>query len=213
MNPEYWLQRWQQGDIGFDQQEPNSNLVAFFPTLALTPGARVFVPLCGKSIDVQWLLQQGHAVVAVELSEDAVQALFQALQLTPDISQQGEHRCYQAGNLCVYVGDVFALERAQLEGVTAIYDRGALVALDAPLRMHYSAKLKELCPQAQQLVVTVEYPQPSPQSTPQSVPANELQQLYGDHYRLDCLNRAAMPEGIKGFTPAFNSTWHLSIAG
>ena len=57
MNPEYWLQRWQQGDIGFDQQEPNSNLVAFFPTLALNLGARVFVPLCGKSIDVQWLLQ------------------------------------------------------------------------------------------------------------------------------------------------------------
>ena len=44
MNPEYWLQRWQQGDIGFDQQEPNSNLVAFFPTLALTQ-VRVFVPL------------------------------------------------------------------------------------------------------------------------------------------------------------------------
>ncbi len=37
---------------------------------------RVFVPLCGKSIDMLWLVQQGFAVTGCEISELAVEQFF-----------------------------------------------------------------------------------------------------------------------------------------
>ena len=36
----------------------------------------VFVPLCGKSLDMVWLLEQGFSVTGCEISELAVQQFF-----------------------------------------------------------------------------------------------------------------------------------------
>lgn len=82
-----WRQRWQQDDIGFHQAEVNISLQRYFSQLNLKPGQRVFVPLCGKSRDIGWLLYQGYAVVGVELSELAIQGLFAQLNKTPEVEQ------------------------------------------------------------------------------------------------------------------------------
>ena len=39
-------------------------------------GLSVFVPLCGKTLDMVWLCQQGHTVVGCELSEIAALDFF-----------------------------------------------------------------------------------------------------------------------------------------
>ena len=52
MHPDYWLQRWQQKQIGFHQDRPTPLMLKHWPALGLAPGARVFVPLAGKSLDM-----------------------------------------------------------------------------------------------------------------------------------------------------------------
>ena len=75
MKPEFWLKRWQdRWQIGFHQSEPEPLLTEFFPKAA--PGSKVFVPLCGKSLDMVWLAQQGYQVVGVEPSALACFELF-----------------------------------------------------------------------------------------------------------------------------------------
>ncbi len=62
--------------IGFHQTDFNARLMQHWPALGLPLGARVFVPLCGKSRDMLWLVGAGHSVVGVELSSTAVEAFF-----------------------------------------------------------------------------------------------------------------------------------------
>ncbi len=56
------------------KQAVSSALRKFWPGLAA--GSRVLVPLCGKSVDLLWLVGQGCDVTGVELSEIAVRAFF-----------------------------------------------------------------------------------------------------------------------------------------
>jgi len=93
MQPEFWLQRWQQGQIGFHRGEGMPLLERHWPALQVAPGGRVLVPLCGKSLDMHWLAAQGHRVLGVEISPLAVQQFFAEAGLRPErrSSALGEH--------------------------------------------------------------------------------------------------------------------------
>ena len=58
MEEKYWHQRWQSNEIAFNQPNPNELLRRMFDSLTLKPGDRVFVPLCGKSVDMLFLYKQ-----------------------------------------------------------------------------------------------------------------------------------------------------------
>jgi len=55
MEKEFWLERWERAEIGFHQDDINPWLARYWPRLAAPPGSKVFVPLCGKSLDMAWL--------------------------------------------------------------------------------------------------------------------------------------------------------------
>lgn len=46
-----WLQFWRDRRTDFHQQTVNQLLTRFWPSLDPEKGSRVFVPLCGKSLD------------------------------------------------------------------------------------------------------------------------------------------------------------------
>ena len=66
MEPQFWQNRWRNGQIGFHQSSVDRNLRRHWPALNLGTARRVFVPLCGKSLDLLWLREQGHFVTGVE---------------------------------------------------------------------------------------------------------------------------------------------------
>ena len=76
MTPEFWLQRWSENKIGFHLDEVNPYLIEHWSVLNVAKGARVFVPMCGKSMDMRWLLEQGYQVEAIEISAPAIEAFF-----------------------------------------------------------------------------------------------------------------------------------------
>lgn len=63
MNPDFWHERWQRGETGWEQGEINAHLREVWPRLGVNPDTRVFVPLCGKTLDLLWLASQGHRVL------------------------------------------------------------------------------------------------------------------------------------------------------
>ena len=81
MQEQFWLDKWKNNQIGFHQQQVNEFLAKYIDRLSLQKNSRIFVPLCGKSLDIHWLLDQGFRVVAVELSELAVEELIKTLNL------------------------------------------------------------------------------------------------------------------------------------
>jgi thiopurine S-methyltransferase len=67
--------------------------------------------LCGKSLDMLWLAEQGHRVLGVELSELAITQFFSEHQLTPAVHESAQGRHYVAGQIELICGDIFAAGR------------------------------------------------------------------------------------------------------
>jgi thiopurine S-methyltransferase len=176
MQPDFWLERWRDGRIGFHRAEPNPRLIEH---AALLSGAiRVLVPLCGKSLDLEWLVVHGFEVTGVELSELAASAFFAERGLTPSVRRQASFVVYEHGNLAIWVGDFFATSSAELGLFDAVYDRAALIALPPELRPQYAAHLQTLlAPQAKLLLVTLHTDASG--GPPFSVAPEEVLSLYG----------------------------------
>jgi thiopurine S-methyltransferase len=52
MDKDFWLERWERKEIGFHQNEINPYLIQYWQELNINHGGEVFVPLCGKSLDM-----------------------------------------------------------------------------------------------------------------------------------------------------------------
>ncbi|HEY0922738.1 thiopurine S-methyltransferase [Rheinheimera pacifica] len=210
MNPEFWQEKWQKREIAFHQAAANPLLVSWFNQLEIAPGATVFLPLCGKSLDIHWLLAQGYHVVGAELSEMAVQELFAELGLTPGVSSAGNLLHYQSDKLQVFVGDIFQLSKDTLGPVAAIYDRAALVALPDAMRQRYAQHLITISQGAPQLVICFEYDQAQLAGPPFSVDSLEMHKLYSSVYSLTCLEKLEVPGGLKRKCQATEIGWLLT---
>lgn len=209
MNSDFWLEKWRQNDIGFHASEVNPLLRDYFQRLSLEEGSRVFLPLCGKTLDIAWLLSKGYRVVGAELSKQAIEQLFDQLGAEPTIETVGCFERYSANNIDIFVGDIFALSAQVLGPVAAIYDRAALVALPAAMREQYAAHLIVLSKTAPQLLITFDYDQRQLTGPPFSVNNDEVAQLYSNNYQLSLLQSNEVEGGLKGQCAAVENVWLL----
>ena len=188
MNKEYWHRKWQDKDIGFNQLQPNKLMQRYFSSLKLTPGCRVFVPLCGQSIDMLWLAGHGYQVVGVELSQVACSAFFKENRISVKITETNDFILYSGDEITIFSGDFFKLNRAVLDKIDAVYDRAALVALPADTRKSYSKHLIELMdPATAMFLITTTYNQNEMQGPPFSVDENVVAALYSSHFDINQL--------------------------
>lgn len=178
MQPDFWLRRWQNNQVGFHAATPNAYLQQYWSQLKVAAGAQVLVPLCGKSLDLVWLAGQGYRVLGVELVEQAVQDFFREQALEPLVREHGAFRIYQAGNLQLWCGDIFALTADDVSECTALYDRAALIAFPSAMRERYAQHLTRVLPSGcEGLLVSLDYDQTQMDGPPFSVPDEEVQAL------------------------------------
>lgn len=165
---ETWIDRWQEGRIGWHEAHGNRSLQRYWRG----GGLRVLVPLCGKSVDMLWLARQGNEVTGVDVSDIAAREFFVDNDLRCERSADGTR--YTATDLPVTIvcGDYFAFVET---GFDAHYDRGALVALPAERRPRYAAHTAaRLTADPVQLVITLEYQQSCVDGPPYSVSEDEV---------------------------------------
>lgn len=212
MEKSFWHQRWEKNEIGFHAPEANPGLVRYFKELSLPENSRVFIPLCGKTLDIGWLLSKGHRVAGAELSRIAIEQLFQELGVVPRITKAGPLEHFRAENLDIFVGDLFELEKGLLGPVDAVYDRAALVALPPEMRVRYTKHLMAITDKAPQLLICYEYDQSLAPGPPFSVPPEEVQRHYQGPYRTALLANDPVPGGLRGKVEAKESVWSLKRA-
>ena len=183
MDPTFWRERWQSKDIGFHQPDIHALLQMNWPRLGTAAGSKVFVPLCGKSLDMAWLAEQGHRVVGVELSAIAVDEFFAERGLTPTVRTAGSFCVKSAGPYELWCGDIFELPPEAVADIAGVYDRAALVAFPVDLQARYVAKLRKLVPAAAPiLLVTLDYDAERMTGPPFSVPRVQVDRLFaGSH--------------------------------
>ena len=211
MEPDFWHQRWASKEIGFHEEQTNTLLIEFSSKLGLKNGQRIFVPLCGKTNDIAWLLKQGYQVVGAELSELAIQELFDSLSLKPEITESQKLKKYSAKNIIIFVGDIFDLDKNTLGQVHAIYDRAALVALPEAMRIRYAKLLVDITGHSPQLLITLEYNLNELSGPPFSLNSETIESLYSRHYQLKQLKRRFLEKGLKGSIDVFETASLLTI--
>jgi thiopurine S-methyltransferase len=175
MTSDYWLERWQKGRIGFHRLDANPRLVEHHKVLDGV--IRVLVPLCGKSVDLEWLVVQGFEVVGIELSELAALAFFSERGFVPERRERGRFVELSHGNVSILVGDFFAARGEELGYFDGVYDRAAMIALPEDLRSRYAAHLQTLLtPKAKLLLLTLHFDAPG--GPPFSVSPEEVGTAY-----------------------------------
>jgi len=207
MDAGFWHRRWRKNEIAFHEGKANSLLVDHFETVFGKAGSRVFLPLCGKTRDIGWLMARGYHVAGAELSSTAVDQLFSELHIEPERSDLGSLTRYSAKGIDIFVGDIFDLSKGVLGTVDVIYDRAALVALPDEMRRRYAAHLMQITAMAPQFLICFVYDQTQMDGPPFSVAAEEVHRCYGDRYDLQRKASINVAGGLKGKCVATENLW------
>ncbi len=150
----------------------------------------MFVPLCGKSLDLLWLREQGHSVIGVELSPVAVEAFFAENGVLAVRRMLADFDVFEAERLKLLRGDFFKLTPTLLGNVSALYDRASLISWAPALRQAYVEHVTNLTqPGTQTLLIAVEYPQAQMSGPPFPVTAEDIDRLYASHHAVELLGR------------------------
>jgi len=210
MEANFWEEKWSNREIAFHSANVHPFLAGHLSTLGLRSGARLFLPLCGKTLDIHWLLKQGFQVVGVELVETAVEELFNELKQTPEISESGKLKLFRAENIEIYVGNIFDLGSEEMRAVDGVYDRAALVALPEKMRRRYADQVTALTGGAPQLLITFEYDQAEMEGPPFSISRQVLNRLYGETYEIERLTGRNYERFETMCSKVSETVWHLT---
>jgi thiopurine S-methyltransferase len=190
VQPDFWLNRWRTAQIGFHQAAVDRHLKAYWPLLNLPVRSNVFVPLCGKSLDMLWLQASGHAVTGVELSALALESFVMEHGIPARRRVLKGFDVYEADGFRLFCGDYFKLTSALLGSVSAVYDRAALISWIPAARESYVKHLISLTsPGTQMLLIVVEFPQEQMSGPPFPVSRDDIENLYAHHYSIEELGR------------------------
>jgi len=185
---EFWQQRWHQNQTGFHLDQVNPYLIEFWPSLNLQKNSQVFVPLCGKSLDMVWLANNSHSILGIECSEKAIGEFFQSQSLAPEVQSIENYQKHNSAAYNILRGDFFKLDKVLLSDVAAVYDRASLVALPEDMRQQYVDLLIKYLPESISiLLVTIEYDQSKMSGPPFSISDDEVQRLYSGEFVIDKL--------------------------
>jgi len=209
MDASFWRKKWAENDIAFHEQHENALLKNYFQQLGLPLAARIFLPLCGKTKDIAWLLNAGYSIVGAELSELAIKQLFEELGVEPFIVINNNFKLYRAQRISIFVGDIFDLSAQLLGPIDALYDRAALVALPAEVRARYAMHVVTITAAAPQLLICIEYDQQIMAGPPFSVEEPEVRRLYSSTYDLHSIEHKQISGRLKGKCPAWEVLWLL----
>lgn len=218
MDAEFWLERWREGRTHFHQDRVTPPLKKYWQTLDLPADSQVLVPLCGKSLDMIWLAEQGFDVLGVELSRMAVEQFFSENGLTPTVQTSAAGTHYRSGRIEIIAGDIFDVDQSLLSGCAGVFDRAALVALPDSMRARYVQHIyAQLPPHYEGLLITLDYLQDQMEGPPFSVPDAEVQALYIPHTQAILLNRRDMLDkepkfAERGLTKMDALAYHLKGA-
>lgn len=201
MHAEFWQKRWSEGRLGFHQSHVNDLLRAYWPKLGCLPEQNVFVPLCGKSLDMLWLRQQGHPIVANDLIDTAAQDFFSEAQLAYQCQRKMSFTEYSSPEIRFWAGDYFALapEWISPEGAPiGFYDRAALAAMPPGQQARYVEQLARLVPpRSRGLIIALEQDKALDVGPPFSLPAAHLDRLFSPYFEIQAWAR----EPIAGKSP------------
>ena len=186
---EYWHNRWDKEQTGWHRDEFNDLLEKYWPAINPAKDGEVLVPLCGKSLDMLWLAEQGYDVVGLEMVEQAVQTFVEENKLETIADETGKHIKHSSPPFTIFHGDIFDLEAGVVQA-DAWYDRAAMVALPNSVREQYVKQIyNQTKAGAVGLLITFAYPQEQMEGPPFALHDEDVLRFFSDGFEVECLEK------------------------
>ena len=217
METEYWLKRWREGRTGWHRDDVMPLLMQHWPALNVPRGTRVLVPLCGKSLDMLWLSQQGMRVLGIDVSPIAIESFLAENQLHARTRSSSEGTHYDitnapGGDIEIINGDVFETDPEAIAHCEAFYDRAALIAMPARMRERLAGDVYLQLPAASAgLLITLDYPENEMQGPPFSVDGAEVHRLFDQPWKVEQLERRDILASQPSFLEQGVTALHTSV--
>ncbi|KAK3761933.1 hypothetical protein RRG08_065147 [Elysia crispata] len=162
---EYWHYRYTKGFTEWQLEKVYPMLIKHYEKMNPNGKAeRVFYPMCGMSLDMNWLVDQGVSVVGVEIAQQALETFISksnhnwTISHDPELDTATKMFIRNDGKMKLYCADIQEFS-PEIEGkFDAIYDRGSLQFVQPGNVSRYSQVLKDLLkPGGRILLEVVEY--------------------------------------------------------
>jgi thiopurine S-methyltransferase len=188
MDSSFWHSCWERNTLGFHQRDVHPLLAKYFKKLALPSDQHVFVPFCGKSVDMAYLAQFMR-VTGNELSAIACRDFFLDNHIEVKRQTLGDFEHYSCRQLALWQGDFFKLAADSIDTVDWIYDRAALIALPVAMQQRYVEHLKTFFSSHTRLfLVTLEFPEGQLTGPPFSINSADVNRLFAG-FNIECIAR------------------------
>jgi len=176
--------------------------------LSLKKGASILVPFCGKTLDMNWLVQKGYHVIGIDAIKKGLLEWMGAYPKSFSKESYRDYTVYRSEHIELWHGNFFSLTPCDIGAVDVVYDKAAMIALPKEKRPAYAKKVLDLCDEHTQIILqTFEYKQDEMSGPPFSIPEKEVQSFYGDQFKVKLLHEQSKLDELNKFQQRGLSTY------
>ncbi|XP_077866884.1 thiopurine S-methyltransferase-like [Saccoglossus kowalevskii] len=195
---EKWNERWEEGKTSFHLPHVHKLLAEHSKTLINgRKGIKILFPLCGKTMDMKWLADQGHTVIGVEISNIAIQQFFVENNIEYTINHvdglvKGE--VYQSNDrrIQIYICSIFDISSDIIGQVDAIWDRAAFSAIMPSEREKYrDVIISTMNAYTRYCLIGVDFDPSVKPGPPYHAPEVAVEQTFGAHLTIEKIGEMA----------------------
>ena len=184
-----WDKKYEEGN--YNWHEPDVNGWLRTHKARYKEKGTILFPLCGKTVDMKYLIDEGYKVVGVEYSKLAVEEFFAENDIEFSKTKNVDFDSYKSedGRITIHNGDFFRANRELVGRIDGVWDRAALVAVNPEDRRRYADTITGLMDETTvYLVSSVSYDQSQlGGGRGFSVPAQMIRGLYGSTCDIELL--------------------------
>jgi len=204
-NLEYWENRYKTRCLQWHIDEVHPHLLKYLSLLTqqndqesktTDKKLKFFMPLCGKSKDIPFLLNLGFQVFGVEGVDTVIQEFIQENML--DMEYDESRQIYQTkdGQLQIYHGDLFKCPIETYGPFDCLWDRASFIALEYSFRSAYLDVMKRAVvnngKDFRYLLQSVKYDKTKCPGPPRSVDNQDIKDYFGSWADVTCLESNAV---------------------
>nr|XP_039260200.1 probable thiopurine S-methyltransferase [Styela clava] len=179
-------------DNPFDQASPmlRKHIKSLLPNAIRK---RIFLPLCGKSPDIKWLIDEGYEVVGLECSEHAILEFFEenSVEFEKSVSTKDHSfRVYtgKTANVVIYEGDYFKFNSDIAGGLfDAVWDSASLNTIELASRKPYVEIMRSVLDKQAKYMLSAMYfgEKRTWINNPFDITDADMTELFGEYFTWD----------------------------
>jgi thiopurine S-methyltransferase len=198
MTVEKWKDSWSSPDVDFHNPDLNDIFLKYNNKMLTKPGMRIFVPLCGKAVEMKWLLDQGYKVVGLEVAPVPCKAFFEENNIPYQVKEigaiPGEKYESLDGTCAIFCCDFFQISVDICGEFDGVWDSGGLNAMEKEDREKYINVIRTLMGKG--CVNMTEFNN-FDFDTNWSMSMTELEKCFGEGFKVEEVAKMDAPQKMK----------------